>query len=78
MNPPQISLNMPIIGSSGSSASRASHSGWARATSDPGAAMNGAIQMPGVKPAVAMAEATPSTPPGNFSLVASQSPIAGW
>ena len=77
MNPPQMSLNIPIMGFVGSSASRASHSGWARASSEEGAAMNGAIQRPGTNPAAAMAAATPSTPEGNFSLVAQPVPDRG-
>ena len=79
MNPPQMSLNIPTIGWVGSSASRAIHSGWVVATSDSGATMNGAIQMPGVEAGGGDGRRPPpSTPDGNLAFVASQSPMSGW
>ena len=43
-----------------------------------GAARNGAIQMPGVRPSPAMAPASRPARTGTSSFVVSQSPMAGW
>jgi hypothetical protein len=72
--PPQAGLMVPTSGRPESCSTI--HPGWDIASSDVGAARNGASQIPGTRPALAMSAARVVRSLGKRSLVVSQSPSA--